>query len=247
MEYKCIIVDDEPLARELLASHLTKFKNFELVNCFENALKAYEFLQQNEVDLMFLDIEMPVIKGNDFLKKLANPPGTIFTTAYREYALEGYELNVIDYLLKPVTFERFFKSIDKFLSGKERETFDSVAVRNEFVFIPTGNKNIKIVFHEVLYIESFKDYITIHLTDKKQHSIKFNISAFAECLNEDFLRIHRSYIINRNKLNAFSRSEVEIEGKVIPIGDSYKNEWNEAFRELSANNLKRTSRKRTEG
>ena len=114
MKYKCIIVDDEPLARELIASHLAHFDNFELVASFENALKAYAFLESNTIDLMFLDIEMPFLKGNDFLKKLKNPPKVIFTTAYREYAIEGYELNVIDYLLKPITFDRFFVSIEKF-------------------------------------------------------------------------------------------------------------------------------------
>ncbi|WP_395048236.1 LytR/AlgR family response regulator transcription factor, partial [Flavobacterium sp.] len=165
MKYKCIIVDDEPLARELIASHLAHFESFEIIDSFENALKAYTFLESNDVDLIFLDIEMPLLKGNDFLKKLKNPPKVIFSTAYREYALEGYELNVVDYLLKPITFDRFFVSIEKF---KQLQTSkkENKKVIEKHIFVSSGIKNIKIVFDEILYIESLKDYITIHLENK---------------------------------------------------------------------------------
>ncbi|WP_166920505.1 LytR/AlgR family response regulator transcription factor [Flavobacterium poyangense] len=224
MKYKCIIVDDEPLARELIASHLVNFENFELTDSFENALKAYTFLETNTVDLIFLDIEMPLLKGNDFLKKLKNPPKVIFTTAYREYAIEGYELNVIDYLLKPITFDRFFVSIEKFkqlqLPKKEIK-----AVAENHIFVANGSKNIKIVLDEILYIESLKDYITIHLENKKSHHIKQNISAFEKLLDINFIRIHRSYIIQTTKLTAYSKNEVEINGTEIPIGNSYKENW----------------------
>ena len=224
MKYKCIIVDDEPLARELITSHLVNFENFELVESFENALKAYTFLETNTVDLIFLDIEMPLLKGNDFVKKLKNPPKVIFTTAHREYAIEGYELNVIDYLLKPITFDRFFVSIEKFkqLQTPQKEI---KTINDNHVFVTSGSKNIKIVFDEILYIESLKDYITIHLESGKSHHIKQNISVFEKVLDYTFVRIHRSYIIQTKKLTAYSKNEVEINFVEIPIGNSYKENW----------------------
>ncbi|KUJ60178.1 two-component system response regulator [Flavobacteriaceae bacterium CRH] len=224
MKYKCIIVDDEPLARELIASHLVNFESFELIDSFENALKAYTFLETNTVDLIFLDIEMPLLKGNDFLKKLKNPPKVIFTTAYREYAIEGYELNVIDYLLKPITFDRFFVSIEKFkqLQTPQKEI---KPINENHVFVTSGSKNIKIVFDEILYVESLKDYITIHLENGKSHHIKQNISVFEKLLDSNFVRIHRSFIIQTKKLTAYSKNEVEVNSVEIPIGNSYKENW----------------------
>jgi DNA-binding LytR/AlgR family response regulator len=224
MKYKCIIVDDEPLARELIESHLAHFDSFELINSFENALKTYTFLESNDVDLIFLDIEMPLLKGNDFLKKLKNPPKVIFTTAYREYALEGYELNVIDYLLKPITFDRFFVSIEKFrqLQTQKKEKKE---VPEHHIFVTSGNRNIKIIFDEIFYIESLKDYITIHLENGKSHHLKQNISTFEKVLDSNFVRIHRSYIIQTKKLTAYSKNEVEINAVEIPIGSSYKENW----------------------
>lgn len=224
MKYKCIIVDDEPLARELIASHLTNFDNFELVDSFENALKAYTFLETNTVDLLFLDIEMPLLKGNDFLKKLKNPPKVIFTTAYREYAIEGYELNVIDYLLKPITFDRFFVSIEKFkqLQAPRKE---EKAILENHIFVSSGNRNIKIIFEEILYVESLKDYITIHLENGISHHLKQNISTFEKVLDSNFVRVHRSFIIQTKKLTAYTKNEVEINTIEIPIGNSYKENW----------------------
>jgi two-component system LytT family response regulator len=231
MKYKCIIVDDEPLARELIASHLAHFDNFELVDSFENALKAYTFLESNTIDLLFLDIEMPLLKGNDFLKKLKNPPKVIFTTAYREYALEGYELNVIDYLLKPITFDRFFVSIEKFKQLQTPKKEENTVTENH-IFVASGNKNIKIIFDEILHIESLKDYITIHLENKTSYHLKFNISSFEKLLNQDFVRIHRSFIINVKKLRAYTKNEVEIGIIEIPIGSSYKENWLNYLKEI---------------
>lgn len=224
MKYNCIIVDDEPLARELIGSHLSNFENFELIDSFENALKAYTFLEANTVDLIFLDIEMPLLKGNDFLKKLKNPPNVIFTTAYREYAIEGYELNVIDYLLKPITFNRFFVSIEKFKQLQTPKKEAKPIIENH-IFVTSGSKNIKIVFDEILYVESLKDYITIHLENGKSHHIKQNISVFEKLLDFNFVRIHRSFIIQTKKLTAYSKTEVEINSVEIPIGNSYKENW----------------------
>lgn len=224
MKHKCIIVDDEPLARELIESHLSHFDNFELVASFENALKAYAFLESDTIDLMFLDIEMPLLKGNDFLKKLKNPPKVIFTTAYREYALEGYELNVIDYLLKPITFDRFFVSIEK-LKQLQNPKIPEKENNENHIFVSYGNKNIKVVFDTILFIESLKDYITIHLENGKSHHFKQNISAFEKLLDPNFVRIHRSFIIHTKKLSAYTRNEVEINSVEIPIGSSYKETW----------------------
>jgi DNA-binding LytR/AlgR family response regulator len=224
MKYKCIIIDDEPLARELIASHLAHFDNFELVASFENALKAYTFLESNTIDLIFLDIEMPLLKGNDFLKKLKNSPKVIFTTAYREYALEGYELNVIDYLLKPITFDRFFVSIEKFKQLQIPKAPENSTNENH-IFVSCGNKNIKVVFDAILFIESLKDYITIHLENGKSLHLKQNISAFEKLLGSNFVRIHRSFIIHTKKLSAYTKNGVEINSVEIPIGSSYKETW----------------------
>ena len=229
MKYKCIIVDDEPLARELITSHLAHFESFELIDSFENALKAYTFLENNDVDLIFLDIEMPLLKGNDFLKKLKNPPKVVFTTAYREYALEGYELNVVDYLLKPITFDRFFVSIEKFKQLQTPKKQEEKVIEKH-IFVSSGIKNIKIIFDEILYIESLKDYITIHLENKISYHLKFNISSFEKLLNQDFVRIHRSFIINVKKLRAYTKNEIEIDSIQIPIGNSYKENWQNYLR-----------------
>jgi DNA-binding LytR/AlgR family response regulator len=231
MKYKCTIVDDEPLARELIASHLAHFDNFELVASFENALKAYAFLESNTIDLMFLDIEMPLLKGNDFLKKLKNPSKVIFTTAYREYAIEGYELNVIDYLLKPITFDRFFVSIEKFKHLQIPKAPENLTYEDH-IFVSSGSKNIKIVFDHILFIESLKDYITIHLENGKSHHLKQNISAFEKILDSNFVRIHRSFIIQTKKLTAYSKNEVEINAIEIPIGSSYKETWLNYLKDL---------------
>lgn len=231
MKYKCIIVDDEPLARELIASHLAHFDNFELVASFENALKAYAFLESNTIDLMFLDIEMPLLKGNDFLKKLKKPPKVIFTTAYREYAIEGYELNVIDYLLKPITFDRFFVSIEKFKQLQTPKAPEN-STNEDHIFVSSGSKNIKITFDHILFVESLKDYITIHLENGKSHHLKQNISAFEKVLDSNFIRIHRSFIIQTKKLTAYSKNEVEINSVEIPIGSSYKETWLDYLKEF---------------
>ncbi|MFB3390177.1 LytR/AlgR family response regulator transcription factor [Flavobacterium sp. LAR06] len=224
MKHKCIIVDDEPLARELIASHLAHFESFELIDSFDNALKAYSFLETNTVHLIFLDIEMPLLKGNDFLKKLKNPPKVIFTTAYREYAIEGYELNVIDYLLKPITFDRFFVSVEKF-KQMQLPKKEITSTTEDHIFVTSGSKNIKIIFDEILYIESLKDYITIHLENSTSHHIKQNISIFEKLLDSNFIRIHRSFIIQTKKLTAYSKNDVEINNVEIPIGNSYKENW----------------------
>jgi two-component system LytT family response regulator len=241
MRYKCIIVDDEPLARELIASHLTHFANLELCGSFENAIQASEFMKLHKTDLLFLDIEMPLIRGNEFIKKLAHLPKVIITTAYREYALEGYELNVTDYLLKPITFERFFRSIEKFRAEVQLVSPipSDPPVQNDYLFVPSGNKNIRIVYAETLFIESFRDYISIHFSNGTLIHLKLSISSIEASLPLYFRRIHRSFIVNLNHLKSFSKNEVEINGRQFPVGESYVSVWNETITELSSKKMEK--------
>ena len=223
MIYKCLIVDDESLARELIETHLSQLDNFKLIASCSSAIAAHKVLQSETIDLMFLDIEMPVLKGTDFLKTLKHKPKVIFTTAYRDYAIEGFNLNAVDYILKPITFQRFFQAIEKFTNTNKSKVRESESSKNQnaYIFIQSKKKNIKVFFNDINYIESIKDYIRIHLQDSSI-MIKHGITSFEEKLDTRFLRIHRSYIINSTKITAFTKQDVEI-GKIeIPIGDFYK-------------------------
>jgi len=224
MKIKCLLVDDEPLAIKLIENHISKIDSLEVVAKCNNALKAFEILNTHEIDLMFLDIKMPNMTGIDFLKTLKNPPKTIFTTAYRDYAIESYDLEAVDYLLKPITFERFFKAIDRLLrENKKVESIKKESTQNDYIIVKSGNKHHKIVRGDILYIESLKDYIKIHTTDDKYIVSKYKISDIEQDLMEShFLRVHRSYIININKINAFTINDIEVSSTEIPIGASYK-------------------------
>ncbi len=223
MAYKCIIIDDEDLARELIETHLAQIEGFELIASCSSALEAHKILQEETIDLLFLDIEMPVLKGTDFLKNLSIKPKVIFTTAYRDYAIEGFELNAVDYLLKPIVFERFFQAIEKFLDIIKTPINPSNFKVNEedHIFVKSNKKNIKVLFDDVNYIESIKDYIKIHLINSTL-VIKHGITAFEEKLDSRFLRVHRSYIINSQKVTAFTKNDIEIKANEIPIGENYK-------------------------
>jgi DNA-binding LytR/AlgR family response regulator len=225
MKVKCLLVDDEPLAIKLIENHISKIDALEVVARCNNALKAFEIINTQQIDLMFLDIKMPNITGVDFLKTLKNPPKTIFTTAYRDYAIESYDLGVIDYLLKPITFERFFKSIDRFLREK-KDAVAPVIEKNDledFLLVKSGNKHHKIKIEEIIFIESLKDYIKIHTVNDKRIVVKYKIGEIEEeLMNKNFLRIHRSYIVNTNKISAFTMSDIEVNSVEIPIGASYK-------------------------
>ncbi len=230
MMYRCVIVDDEELARELIQTHLSQLDDFELVASCASAIEASKILQKEVVDLLFLDIEMPVLKGTDFLKSLINKPKVIFITAYRDYALDGFELNAVDYLLKPITFERFFKALEKFKTQHQILIDEAdptqIQTKTAYVFVTKNRKKVKIIFDHILYIESIKDYIRIHLTDET-HIVKFSISAFKKELDDRFIRIHRSYIVNRDKITAYTKHDVEIGKTELPIGENYKkNIWN---------------------
>ncbi|UII77688.1 LytTR family DNA-binding domain-containing protein [Flagellimonas sp. HMM57] len=225
MSYQCVIIDDEPLARELLEGYLEKMPDFELVASCASAIDASAILSNHKVDLLFLDIEMPLLKGTDFFKNLAYKPHVIFTTAYRDYAVDGFELNALDYLLKPIFFERFFSAIQKFLKLQYIAKTDGVLTTgfapNEYLFVNKAKKQIKVIFDRVLYVESFKDYIKIHMTEDTL-TIKESISNFEKRLDDRFIRLHRSYIVNSEKITAYTKNDVEVDQREIPIGNNYK-------------------------
>lgn len=225
MKYKCIIVDDEEPARNLIKNHLSKLDDFEIVATCINAIEASNVLLNKKVDLIFLDIEMPVLKGTDLFKNLLVKPKVIFTTAYRDYAIEGFDLGAVDYLLKPIVFDRFYKSIQKFIeqtnNQKSKGAETSKNSTSDFIFVTEKRKKVKLLFSDILYIESLKDYIKIH-TKEKIHTIKYSISAFEKELDTCFVRVHRSYIVNKNKITAYTKNDIEIDVVEIPISDNYK-------------------------
>jgi DNA-binding LytR/AlgR family response regulator len=228
MIYKCLIIDDEDLARELIETHLNQLNGFELVASCASAIEASNILQQQRVDLLFLDIEMPVLKGTEFFKNLIQKPKVIFTTAYRDYALDGFELNAVDYLLKPITFSRFFKAIEKFKGQNsiviKETTPNALTIELGFIFVSKNRKKVKVILDEILYVESLKDYIKIHLANES-HTVKFGISAFEKELDTRFIRVHRSYIVNKNKVTAYTKNDIEIGKTEIPIGDNYRSNF----------------------
>lgn len=225
MRYKCLIIDDEKLARGLIQTHLSQLDDFELVASCNSAIEASKILQEEAIDLLFLDIEMPVLKGTDFFKNLVHKPKVIFTTAYRDYAVEGFELNAVDYIVKPITFQRFFNAIEKFRTlqrGSNSELISTPEKKDAFMFIRKDRKQVKVFFNSILYIESLKDYVKIHLKGKS-HMTKSSISAFEEKLDDRFVRVHRSYIINKDQITAYTKNDIEI-GKIeIPIGENFRN------------------------
>ena len=222
---KCLLVDDEPLAIALLQQHVAQLEFLEVAGTCANALKALEALKKTEVDLMFLDIRMPAINGLDFLKMLRDPPKVIVTTAYREYALDGYDLDIVDYLLKPITFDRFFKAIERYLRTNDVLSAPMPKVQgNEpaSIYIKSGYRNIRLNTDDVLYMESLKDYVKI-VTGADMITTKYKISDMEHELSaKNFLRIHRSFIVNLKHITAFTSSDVEIGKTELPIGESYK-------------------------
>ncbi len=217
---KCIIVEDEPLARQILEGYISRVPFLELQESFEDAIDAIEHLRDHLVDLMFLDIHLPEIKGVTFLKTLADPPAVIITTAYHEYALEGYELNVLDYLLKPFEFERFLTAVNKI--KKQRQSEKATTKTNDYLFVSIQLKKIKIYFSEILYIESQKEYVKI-VTHDNSYLTKMGTHEIENILPDSlFKRIHRSFIIAIHKVRSFNSEMVEINGNTIPVGRGYK-------------------------
>lgn len=224
MQIKCFIIDDEPLARKLIETHISKMPQLVNIGSFPNALEALKALRENPVDLLFLDVQMPELSGLDLLKILSNPPKVILTTAYRDFAYEAYDLDVIDYILKPVSFERFVKATNKFLDiyKKPSDYTETITRNDEVLLIRSDRKIIRLPIEEIILIESLKDYIKIH-THNKTVITKESISAMEEKLaSHNFLRIHRSYLIALKKVNAFNHEFVEIHEKQLPFGRTFK-------------------------
>lgn len=231
MILKCIIVEDEPLARNLLVDYVNKISYLELVEACSNPLRALEVLRTQAVDLMFLDIQMPEITGLTLLKTLHKKPLVILTTAYSEYALEGYDLDVVDYLLKPITFDRFLKSVER---ASQRISAPPAAVPppatstgSPFVFVKDGTKLVKINYDEILYVEGLKDYVTIITKTRKIVSLQRLKSLEAQLPADKFIRIHHSYIIAIKAVETIHKGEVQIGTDLIPISDSYRKTFRE--------------------
>jgi DNA-binding LytR/AlgR family response regulator len=220
-----MIIEDEPLAAEVLQDYIRQVPFLKLTCCCTDAFFAMESLQDSDIDLLFLDIHLPKMKGLDLIKVLKQPPKIIITSAYQEYALQGYEFNVIDYLLKPIDFNRFLKAVNKIGPTKETVLPVRPAVQpaeRVHLFFTVGKKKVKVFLDEILYIESMKEYIRVN-TKSKSVLTKFKLSQVDELLSENnFLRIHRSFIVAKDKIEAFSATEVELGGKQLPIGRSYK-------------------------
>jgi len=226
---KCICIDDEPLALKQMISYIERTPFLELRGDFDSALAALSFLQNEKVDLMFVDINMPDLSGMDFVKNLENPPGIIFTTAYSEYAIEGYKVDAIDYLLKPISYVEFLKSAEKakrkISSVDEKEI--SISANDDFLFIKSEYKIVRIEFPDIRYIEGMREYVRIHCESQKPLMALMSMKKMESFLPENnFMRVHRSYIVNLKKINVIERNRIVFSEKErIPVSDQYKDQF----------------------
>lgn len=226
MKTRCLIVDDEPLAIEVIESYLNQFADFDIIARCNNAIQALKVLEEEQIDLLFLDIQMPKITGIEFLRSLKNPPKVIFTTAHIDYAIESYEFDVIDYLVKPIPFNRFFKAINKYknqrLAARPIAISPKSISHQEHIYVRANKKNNRLLFNEILYVESIKDYVKIHLVDSSL-LVKTTLTNFEEQLPRlQFIRVHRSYLVNVDVITAHTYNDIEIGAIEIPIGTSYR-------------------------
>jgi DNA-binding LytR/AlgR family response regulator len=236
---RVIIVDDEPLAQDVLETYIEKMPELTLVRKCSNALEANEVLKTEDVDLMFLDIQMPQLTGIDFLKTLSKPPKVIFTTAYANYAIEGFELNALDYLLKPISLDRFMKAVNKAVEQIEllrKDTSVSNSVGNssageehlDYIFVKADKKLVKVNYNEIIYIEGLKDYVIIRMDTQRVVTLQTMKSLEDKLPPNRFKRIHRSYIINIDRINAIVGNMVEVleknQPKHLPVGKNYRDE-----------------------
>jgi len=224
---KCIIIEDEPLAVKVLSDYISQVPFLELKGIFKDAILATDFLRENHPDLIFLDIHLPKLKGMAFLKTLTNPPSVIITTAYHQYAVEGFDLNVTDYLLKPFEFERFLVSVNKVKSLRSDVIRTSEPESKDFIFLNIQKKKVKILFSEILFVESQREYVKI-VTTKKVHVTKMSTHEIEDLLpSSHFKRIHRSFIVSVGKIDSYTAEMVEIGGTQIPIGRGYRELFND--------------------
>lgn len=219
----CIIVDDEPLAIQLLEGHISKIETLKLLGTAKSAIEAYQILQEKPIDLLFLDIQMPDLNGIDFLKSLNKKPKTIFTTAYRDFAIEGFELEAVDYILKPITFERFFKAVDRVLRNVSIEK-----PTEEFIVLRAEGLQRKIMLKDIIYFEGNGNDVKVVLKGDSHLIAKNKISELDDVLSQKgFVRVHRSFLINSEYVSAFNNDEVVLEKSSIPVGRSYKKEYDD--------------------
>lgn len=210
---RCLVIDDEPLALDILCDYIKRMPELTLMDCVTDPFKGLDMVQNGEVDLLFLDIQMPELSGIDFLKRMNGECDVILTTAYPEYALDGYDLNVVDYLLKPFAFERFKKAVEKVIDVKN------------ILFVKVEHKMQKVDLEEVLYIEGLKDYISIYTGDERIITLQ-NLKKIDSLLpNKRFIRVHKSYIVAVDKINSIERGKISIGEKQIPIGDTYRDSF----------------------
>lgn len=230
---RCLVVDDEPLAKEVLIKYIGQLETLTLAGTCENAIDTLLFLQQHQVDLLFLDIQMPRLSGIDLLKTLTYRPKVIFTTAFREYALEGFELNVLDYLLKPISFERFLMAINKYHAAGVASPVIPYPIHPKattglsatpFMYIKVDKKMVKVFLRDILYIEGLKDYVKVKTIDRSLVTYQRLTYLEEKLPDSQFLRIHRSYIIALDKISSFSSTLIEIGQEELPIGRQYKPE-----------------------
>lgn len=226
MKIKSVIIDDEPLAIKVVENHLKEFQNFEVISTFNNPIEALPLLEKGDVDVLFLDINMPKMNGLDFARTLNSKTNVVITTAYREYAVESYDLNVLDYLVKPIPFSRFLKTVNKITQqvyqqrgGKKEEESSN----DSFIFLKVDKKLVKIKFDDILYVESLKDYIKVFTTTENYLVHKSLTSITEELPDSNFIRIHRSYTIAIDKVKSVEGNLVEINSAKIPIGRKYVN------------------------
>lgn len=227
MKLQCLLIDDEPPALKVLSRYIADIGGMEIAGQCRNAIEAIEVLRTHRVDVIFLDIKMPRIVGTDFLKSLSHPPKVIFVTAYRDYAVDGFELDAVDYLVKPVSFERFLKAITKLnrLIGKEQPYSDntSTTAPDAFVYLKVDRDMKKVFIDDILYIESWKDYVKIYLVNDQSLLVKQSITAMENLFSDQkFLRIHRSYIISIDNISGYNSTAVQLGKTEIPIGRFYK-------------------------
>lgn len=234
---RCLVVDDEPLALNILEDYITKMPFLQLVKATTNPIEALTLVQSSEADLVFLDVQMPELTGIQFLKIANGKAKVILTTAYPQYALEGYELDVVDYLLKPIAFDRFYKAVQKaqgILNPSATTTAPPVPATvampqqdflSDFIFVKTEHKIQKVYLHDILFIEGLKDYISIFTTSERIITLQ-NMKKMEDALPEKhFIRVHRSYIVSLDKIDSIERSRIFIGDKIIPVGDTYRDDF----------------------
>lgn len=230
---RCVVIDDEPYARELLSEFIAKVPNLKLEGAFSSALTALPVLLKKNIDVLFLDIQMPDISGIDFLKTLDKRPLVIFTTAFAEYALEGFELDVADYLLKPFDFSRFLKAVNKLTqrieSPTSQPTHESSTRKGDFIFVKDGTRLVKVNLEDIQYIKGTREYVTIVTPGSKIMSLQA-MKALEEELPENFIRVHNSFIVNITCIDSIAKNEIEVGNEVIPVGITYKKSFFEKIR-----------------